>query len=206
MPSRDQAIALAGVVQAAALAQQLARSGSADDQAMQASVRGILALEAEDTASVFGGVEGVMMGLLIIRNKMHNRFEAADVEMGRYALALIQLQGRLSRNRAMVIAIRSRVAELQTQCESMERIGPAVFSVLADLYKETVSQLKPRIIVQGGQGHLANPQIADQVRAVLLAGVRAALLWHQLGGGRFHLLLQRRQYVQAAERLLAQTG
>ncbi len=206
MPTRDQTIALAGVVQAAALAQQLARRGTADDQALQASIRSVLALDAADTVSVFGEVEGVTAGLLFIRNKLHNRFEAADVEIGRYSLALIQLQGNLTRNRVMVNTIQSRITELQSQCEDMERIGPAVFSVLADLYKDTISQLKPRIIVQGEQGYLANPQVADQVRAVLLAGVRAALLWHQLGGGRFHLLLQRRQYVQAAQRLLAEVS
>ncbi|MDH3693430.1 MAG: high frequency lysogenization protein HflD [Gammaproteobacteria bacterium] len=204
MPSRDQTIALAGILQAASLAQQLARRGNADDDAMQASVRSILALDADDAASVFGGIEGVMAGLLVIRNKLTNRFEAVELEMGRYALALYQLQGNLTRNRAMVSAIQSRVSELQAQCESLERLGPDVFSDLADLYKETISQLNPKIIVQGEQGYLANPQIADQVRAVLLAGVRAALLWSQLGGGRIHLLLQRKHYAFMAERLLAE--
>jgi len=204
MPSRDQTIALAGVLQAATLAQQLARRGNADDDAMQASVRSVLALDADDTASVFGGIEGVMTGLLVIRNKLTNRFEAVDLEMGRYALALYQLQGNLTRSRTMMSTMQSRIAVLQAQCESSERLGPDVFSDLADLYKETISQLTPKIIVQGEQGYLSNPQIADQVRAALLAGVRAALLWHQLGGGRIHLLLQRKHYAFMAERLLAE--
>ncbi len=203
MPTTDQTIALAGVLQAATLAQQLARRGTADDAAMQASLRSILALDAENTVSVFGGIDGVMTGLLVIRNKIAKRFDATDLEMGRYALALFQLQGNLNRNLAMVSRLQNGIGQLQVQCETLDRLGPDEFSALADLYKETISQLTPKIIVQGEQGHLSNPQIADQVRAVLLAGVRAALLWRQLGGGRFHLFLQRKHYAFMAERLLA---
>ena len=44
--------------------------------------------------------------------------------------------------------------------------------------------------------------IVDQVRTALLGGVRAAVLWDQVGGRRRHLVVKRRQYVWAAEELL----
>jgi high frequency lysogenization protein len=34
--------------------------------------------------------------------------------------------------------------------------------------------------------------VADRIRALLLAGVRLAWLWQQLGGRRWHLILRRR--------------
>ncbi len=42
---------------------------------------------------------------------------------------------------------------------------------------------------------------ADIIRALLLAGIRAAFLWRQLGGRRWRLLLQRKKLLQASQNL-----
>ncbi|MGH8570919.1 MAG: DUF489 family protein, partial [Gammaproteobacteria bacterium] len=36
-----------------------------------------------------------------------------------------------------------------------------------------------------------------KIRAVLLAGVRAAMLWHQIGGRRWHLPVFRKRILRA---------
>ena len=59
----------------------------------------------------------------------------------------------------------------------------------------------PRIIVQGDQGYLSNPDNAARIRALLLAGIRAAVLWRQAGGTRWNLILGRNKLVAAARRL-----
>jgi high frequency lysogenization protein len=41
------------------------------------------------------------------------------------------------------------------------------------------------------------------VRALLLAGMRAAVLWHQCGGSRLKLIIQRRPLLECAKGLLA---
>jgi len=58
--------------------------------------------------------------------------------------------------------------------------------------------------VNGEQGYLATPLIAAKVRAGLLAGVRSAVLWRQLGGNRWQLLFGRRRIAREAGRLLRQ--
>jgi high frequency lysogenization protein len=74
---------------------------------------------------------------------------------------------------------------------------------LADLYTQTISTLGPRIMVSGDHGHLANPAIAAKVRAVLLAGIRSAVLWRQTGGQRWRLLFSRGRIARTAAELLA---
>jgi len=73
---------------------------------------------------------------------------------------------------------------------------------LAQLYARTISTLTPRIIVSGEHGYLTNPRTAARVRAVLLAGIRAAYLWNQLGGRRWHLVFRRSRTGKAADQLL----
>ena len=74
---------------------------------------------------------------------------------------------------------------------------------LAELYCETLSHVRPRVMVHGNPVHLGNPRDVEQIRAMLLAAVRAAVLWHQVGGGQFRLLIRRTEYAMLARGLLA---
>ena len=65
----------------------------------------------------------------------------------------------------------------------------------------TVSTLGPRIIVRGDPALLARPESANRIRALLLAGIRAAVLWRQCGGTRVGLILGRRRLLEAARGL-----
>ncbi|MDX1397057.1 MAG: DUF489 family protein [Oceanospirillum sp.] len=40
---------------------------------------------------------------------------------------------------------------------------------------------------------------AEKVRALLFAGIRSAILWHQLGGRRWKLLLGRKKILRALD-------
>ena len=77
---------------------------------------------------------------------------------------------------------------------------------LADTYASTVSQLQPRIMVQGEPDYLNTPANANRIRALLLAGMRSAVLWRQLGGHRLKLLWTRKRIVACAQAMLNGTG
>jgi high frequency lysogenization protein len=62
---------------------------------------------------------------------------------------------------------------------------------LSELYQQTVSTLSRRVQVTGDIAQLRRDDIAAEVRALLLAGIRFAWLWRQLGGRRWHLVLRR---------------
>lgn len=202
---RDRVVALAGMFQAAVLTQQLARTGEADPDAMAASVRSILINDALDTPSVFGGCGGIDLGLRTVVTKMSRRADTRDLEVAGYVMALTQLEGKLRGNAQMQTRIRRELGELQAR-EDVQALGPELFAALAELYTQTLSLIRPPIVVHGQEGHLADAGVVDRVRAALLAGVRAAHLWHQLGGRRWHLILKRGAYVDGARALLAEAA
>lgn len=198
---RDRTLALAGIYQAAALARQLARRGYADDEPFQASVRSVLIVDAINTVSIFGGVEGVRLGLLSIARQTGS---AGDLEVTRYVVGLCQLARRFLRSPEMVDRVSRELGAIRedVSVRGEEGVPLELFEQFAELYKETVSHLKPRIIVQGEQPNLGNAHVVAQIRTSLLAGVRAGVLFAQLGGSRWQLLLQRRRYMDNAARLL----
>ena len=73
---------------------------------------------------------------------------------------------------------------------------------LGTLYADTISQLRPRIMVQGNPHYLGQAGVVSEIRALLLAAVRSALLWRQVGGSQWQFLLGRRAMLEAVQRQL----
>jgi high frequency lysogenization protein len=199
---RDQALALGGIVQAAYLVQQVARKGSADAAALEASIRSIFAREAESTEAVFGGPAGVALGLKLLLSQLRPNGPGRNLELTRYVVAIMHHERHLLKRRRMLAQIGERLDKAQTQVNYFSVIHPNVIANLASIYSDTLGTFAPRIMVYGEQGHLANPENVNRVRALLLAGVRAAVLWRHRGGSRLKLLLQRHIILSQAQVLL----
>lgn len=73
-----------------------------------------------------------------------------------------------------------------------------IIKQLAGLYQDTISTLRYRIQVQGKAEHLKNDDVANSIRAVLLSGIRSAVLWRQMGGRRWRLLVYRKRICDTA--------
>ena len=206
--ARDQILALAGVFQAAVLAQQLARRGYEDEAAFAACVRSVFITDAINTASVFGGEGGVELGLRTMSERLFTSGKHSDLEIARYVLALTQLGLKLRKDGRMARQISGEIDRLKamTGLNNGGGLSNSVYTEMARVYQDTISSLKPRVIVQGEHGHLSDPLVIDKVRTILFAGVRAAFLWNQVGGKRWHLLFRRKQTLAGVNTILAGLG
>jgi high frequency lysogenization protein len=195
----ERTIALAGVLQACQQVQSLARKGVADDFASSASLKSILVLDALNPQAIFGGFEGVRNGLSIVADGVMTSAHGDSVEVLRYAMAILHLQSQLYKDG-------DRFREFSQRVEGLSALNQEdLVSACADVYRDYVSHLKPQLIVQGEQDHLQDPKIPPQVRAMLLAGIRSAVLWQQKGGGRFRLLWERTRMQNSAQSLLQES-
>lgn len=191
--------------QAARLTQQLAREGRADRTALAACLRSILMIDAADTGEVFGGAGSLTIGLRFLRDRLSGGGESSDLEIARYVVSMLHLVGELRRLPDMQETVRRGVESIEARIGAIEDEEQALDELadrLAELYTQTLSTLTPRIIVNGEQGYLSDPDTAARVRAALFAGIRAAWLWRQLGGSRWQLLFSRRRIAAEAARIL----
>ncbi|MGR8931466.1 MAG: high frequency lysogenization protein HflD [Gammaproteobacteria bacterium] len=196
----NQTVALAGIAQACSLVRQLATDGNADAKAMAASIGSLLKIDSDSVADVFGGLTGVRHGLEQLDKQLTSRV-VANPEQARYAAQLIHLQKQLSQNQDMLNKIRIGVTKAQSQAEHFGLMHENVLANLADIYHSTISTMQPRIMVNGDPQHLSNQITVNKIRALLLAGIRASLLWRQCGGSRWHLVLSRKKIQDEAVRL-----
>lgn len=201
-PITDQALALAGLAQAAVLVNQLARDGVSDQQAMHCTIHSILTLDSPDSESIFIDRQHLHLGLNTVRNAFE-RDTASSAEILRYCASMLHLQKHLVRNRAMLETLRKRIQQIQKQIELHgNETAHQVISSIAGLYSETLSTFQFRVQVNGRQELLQQQNIADQIRTALLGGVRAAILWRQLGGSRLDFIFRRKAIYNATVALL----
>ena len=197
----QQTIALAGVYQAAALVDSLARSGQADSDAMEKSLYSIFQTDADSTIEVFSGLDGVRYGLQKLQQQLSS---PAREQLGttRYSISLLLLSGKLLKDSEKLKQISERIKTAAEKLDLYDYLHSNQIAALADIYSSTISDLSPRIMVKGDPLHLQNPDTQNRVRALLLAGIRAAILWRQLGGSRLQLLFKRKLLVNTANQLL----
>ena len=197
----NQTIALAGVAQAAHLVQQLATTGKADANALEATIGSILKIDADDILDVYGGLQGLAVGLEQFNKQISTR-SIPDPEQARYCASLVFLENELSKRKPMLNTIRTGIIKAQSQAEHFGLLHENVFANLGGLYQDTISTLQPRIMVHGDADFLGRNDIANKIRACLLGGIRSALLWKQCGGARWKFLFYRKKMQTELEQLL----
>ncbi len=207
-PSGDRCLALSGVFQAAFLVQQLARVGEVQPVYLQTSLDSVLQLDITTVEGIFAGTSGLRFGLNKLADLQIGRASQGTVEAMRYVLLLLLLADHLAADpeavQALTGALKRLVAKRQAPAEERaeEQSVSQLIEDLADLYTRHLSKIKPGIVVHGERSLLHEQAIIDTVRACLLAGVRAAWLWYQLGGKRWHLLFYRGRYIRQAGDIL----
>ncbi len=199
---RDKTLALAGIFQAASLVKAVANRGMADRHDVEMTLRTLFVTDPQDTDEVYGRVEYLRTGLQTLIDQLEGNGGKRDLDIARYVVGLLHLQRKLKKNRDMLRRVAEGIERARRQSEHYAIDHPNVVANLADTYAETISTLQPRIMVSGEHQHLSNTDNANLIRALLLAGIRSAVLWDQLGGSRWQILLQRRRLVDEARRIL----
>lgn len=202
--TRARTIALAGLFQAVYLVQQTGKGLFRDAAATRSCLDSIFSTDAESVEAVYGGVASLRTGLETLDIQLGGDNARRDMELTAYAITVVHLERKLSGNRAMLDELGKGIARIRGQVEFFEEYSPAVIAALAELYQQTISMLRPRIMVRGEPVVLASPDNQHMIRALLLAAIRAAVLWRQCGGSRLRLVLGRKPLLACARDLLAE--
>ena len=197
----EQILALAGSFQSAALVQALAHGRDTDEAAQEASLNSVFLIDADNVGAVFGGAAGVRLGLETLLHQLDRPGE--NTELARLVLGMLQLERKLARHPGLSQRLAEGIGKADRQRQHFDTLHATVSASLGDLYEQTISQLRPRILVSGDPRLLHESGRVARIRANLLAGIRAAVLWHQLGGRKWQFLLQRKRIAMLARGMLS---
>jgi high frequency lysogenization protein len=186
----QRTLALASVLQTAALVDQLASTGTCDSDSDKASLKSIIT-NSTNIEEVFTLPKDLATGLNSLKIAFGKK--AKDTQnIVFYSLSLINLEKKLMKEQTLLSKISTEIAQIKKQ-EFFEIHHANSLARLAELYKSTLGELNPTIMVNGEQIHLSNQRTANHIRALLLAGIRAVSLWKSQGGRTWQLLLGKKK-------------
>jgi high frequency lysogenization protein len=203
---KDQCIALAGIYQAVRLVQLTAQGERRDADATQASLQSIFNTDPESVIAVYGDPRALVVGLQTLISQLANEDKQRDMVLTGYVVTLMHLERKLSGEPDLLARLAEAIEKIKGEINSSDEVSPDISNALASVYTDTISTLQPRIMVKGEESVLRNVDSQNMIRALLLAGMRATVLWKQCGGSRIRLIFQRRRILETCRLLLQQAG
>lgn len=211
---KDQTITLAAICQAANLVQQVSRTGRIDENELAILLKSITQTSPENTLAVYGGdIINLKQGLELLINHLGDSSDknnantqakkVKDPELTRYIISLINLERKLIKQPKKLAELGERIDASKRQLEHYGIASETLISSFASIYSDIISPLGARIQVTGDPNLLKQNENQHKIRALLLSGIRAAVLWRQVGGKRRNILFSRKKIVQNAQYLLS---
>jgi len=199
-PFDDRVLALGALLVALSQVRRIAETGQSDTATLEVALDSVFRLDAADTAAAVGGGDAVRPGLRLLRDYLAGTNK--DEALGKLAMAVMQLERRFVADGAMTERVRTGLRALQGPVERLGSPHHDVVAGLASLYADTISHLRPRVMVQGNPHYLGQAGVVAEIRALLLAALRAAVLWRQMGGSLWDFLFRRRDMAAAIDQLM----
>jgi len=198
----NRTLALAGIFQATELVRQAANHGTWSGYGAQTCLASLLAIQSDSVEAVYGSTNHLRLGIETLVSVL--RGEQQCVQSLGYAVAIMQLEARFRKHEAMQSRVGEQLLAIATLDSDVENPSTSdrQAAAIATLYCETISTIKPRIVINGTPQYLQVPRTVNWIRTLLFAGLRSSVLWRQLGGGRFTLMFGRKKMLQQAESLL----
>lgn len=201
--AEEQVIALGAIFEAAQQVDKLARTGQYGEGPVRCLLQSIFERSPDDVMEVYGGsLYPVRHGIQALQAMLERDTAGLQRQALRYVMNLLALERQLAKRDDMLQVLGQRLDQVGNQIEHFGLLHDNVMAGLGGTYQDTLSTLKMRIQVQGDMRYLQQPSTANQIRALLLAGIRSARLWRQLDGHRWQLLVSRRKLLDATRSVL----
>ena len=192
---QERTLALAGLLQAAQLVDALAMTGHCDEKKLVTALSSLFIFDASSVEAIYGGTGNLQHIYPLLKRLFRNRPLKKDRYIIRYFVQLIQLAHGLQKNNTSQEAMSLALQGINKQVAHLTPLHPQIYESISNAYEEIISPLSPTITIMG-QGQYINQRVTlHKIRALLLAGIRSAFLWQQLGGKRWHFLFARKPVV-----------
>ena len=203
--TEESIVALAALLQSCLVVEQIATGETLNENTVKALQNSLFVFDAPHSIDIYGNLSDLAAGLHCVKMLLSKGDSVKANNAIRYAVSVLALERQLSKDDSMLSIVSSRLNHINNQQAFFQHDESNIYSSVAELYKDTISQLRFKVQVKGNMAILQQPQNAEKIRTFLFCAIRAAVLWHQLGGRRWHLLFRRQQLLKAVNHLIEKT-
>jgi high frequency lysogenization protein len=195
----EHILALASIVQTSALVNELAYKGQCDAKSCDTSIKS-LEVSNNKASEIYPELDDLQVGIQALTNMLKKT--GANKNILLYSLSLIKLEKALMREQKMLDTIATSISEIKNNAY-IDINHETAIAKLATTYKNSAGKLQPTIMINGKVENLKNHNIANHIRALLLAGIRSVSLWRNTGGSLLQLIFNKRKIINQLEQLNA---
>ena len=196
--NQHQVMALAAMCQVAKQVQKVAQYGRCDEHDLSTLLSSIVQTSPTSPEDVYQGTQNLRDGYKTLMAQLSAGAQK-DVEIVKYVGGLMQLERALSANSKSLNELGKRIDDIHRRLDHFAITDDSVVAGLADIYSSVLSPLGHRIQVYGKPELLKQQLTQNKIRALLLAGIRSAVLWRQMGGKRRHFFFAKRKILAIAK-------
>ncbi len=207
---RSETIALAAIYQACSQINRVARTGYVDPYATAALIRSLVITNPDSIDDIYRPND-LQTGFKLIVDSMSSSVadKSADtIEIAKMVFKIMGLEQVIERNDKIFNHLGGQIDKLRDvmldRYDDFEKgnpdhvLDPDCIKDFSNLYESIISNNFPRLIIYGEQTHLTQSENQEMIRALLLSGIRAAVLWRQVGGRRRYLIFRRKAILECA--------
>ncbi len=214
-----ETIALAAVFQSAAQIQKVARFGQVDEAAIAPLMRALIITNPNTVEDIYKP-STMLPGLNQLLTSLYPKeaTQPKNAELIKIAFSIMSLETNLERQTMVFKQLDSEVDKLRNQvlgihsnyetAEDNILVDYDIIKLYSNIYSGLISPNFPKLIIYGEESYLSRTEFQVMIRALLLSGIRAAMLWHQVGGKRYSLMFRYKDIIECARQTISkcQTG
>ena len=196
---QHQILALAANLQASILVDQLANKGECNNEERNTMIDSLFATDTTDTLEIYKKSNNLKTGITALK-KLLTRNKNLTKAPIQYGFQINTLAKKITQEPKFIKNISTEIDALNQQ-KFFANTHYSSINKLAELYKKTAGKLSPTILINGEREILENQNVANQIRVLLLCGIRASMLWRSHGGKGWMLLLNKRKMLETINQL-----
>lgn len=198
---QERVLALAAVVQASTLLYEMVMENKFDEAAFTVCINSIYNQAPANLSEVYGDFTALQKGLTMLSQIFDAPKTLQYREISRYTISTVHLARKLIKNTALMEKLSQKIRFVASQAQYFSPTHSNVISSIAQAYIDTLGTLPFRIQIIGRPDIMKRPEILDKARALLMAAIRSAVLWQQLGASQWQLLFKRKALANMAQKL-----
>ena len=202
--NQERVLSLAGIIQAAALIYEMVMENKSDENIFAICMNSIYNQQPAHFMDVYGDLAGLQKGLSILSRLFNMPRTLEYREITRYTISALHLARKLNKNKVLMETLGQKIRFASSQAQYFSATHSNVIAGIAQAYIETLGNLPFRIQIIGRPEIMKRPETLNKARALLMAAVRSAILWQQLGASQWLFLFKRKALTRTAQKLLAE--
>jgi high frequency lysogenization protein len=197
----NMVIALAGIAQAIHSIEAIAKTGKTDEKSFETSINSLFQTNPAHAVDVFGNIDHLKQGLQKLLITLNTKSPESYLTI-KHVLSIMNIQKKISQSPIAMKTLIDRLHQTKKQVDYFSLSHPTVIANLADIYITVITPFRFRFYLSGSQQTLSIRENMHKIRALLLAAIRASVLWRQMGGSRLQLVFSREKIKTSARSLL----